>query len=322
MTVSTQRAVAPRVLTIFALGALACVFTSVLVGSTVLGAFGVVSPRVGTFVIALTMCLGLLALTHGVLRRTGGSLADLGIAMNRPRLRQLGLGFAIGSALFLGVIGAQTLLVGARWQLTGLSGALAAVTGLGLAFVLVLVEELLFRGVALRQLRIMYGDRAAILLSASLFGAYHLVQTDSWAIGAVFVFLMPFLGGLVFGFAAVESDGLALPIGLHLGGNWVQAAIAGFAPNGAEVSTSLWRIPVSASDVQVLTAPDVLPRLPYLVAVAVATVSVWVVTRRAAAMASAFALVFETRAERARAIEQAYVRRSSTSRVADDAHDA
>jgi hypothetical protein len=30
---------------------------------------------------------------------------------------------------------------------------------------------------------------------------------------------------------------------------------------------------------QVLTAPDVLPRLPYLVAVAVAAISVWMVTR-------------------------------------------
>jgi membrane protease YdiL (CAAX protease family) len=280
MTLSTQRTAAPHLFAIFALGAIVCVFASVFVGGAALGVLGIVTPRLGTFVIALAMCLGLLALTHRVLRRSGRSLADLGFAMNRKRLRQFGLGFAIGVALFLGVVAAQSAMVGARWELTGSSGALGAIVALGFSFVLVLAEELLFRGVELRQLRIMYGDPGAILLSASLFGAYHLLQAPGyWGIGAVFVFLMPLLGGLVFGFAAVKSDGLALPIGLHLGGNWVQSAVAGFAPIGGEASASIWRIPVSASDVQVLTAPDVLPRLPYLVAVAVAAISVWMVTR-------------------------------------------
>ena len=41
--------------------------------------------------------------------------------------------------------------------------------------------------------------------------------------GWVFRLGMPTLGGLVFGVAMIRSGGLALPIGLHLGGNWVQA---------------------------------------------------------------------------------------------------
>ena len=38
----------------------------------------------------------------------------------------------------------------------------------------------------------------------------------------------------------------------------------------AEATAGLWRIPISASDVQVLTAPDLLPRLPLLLAFVIA----------------------------------------------------
>src|SRR4029079_16572678 len=137
--------------------------------------------------------------------------------------------------------------------------------------------ELLFRGVALRYLRSLYGDRAAILLSGVLFGAYHLVQSQDWAMGAAFRFLMPTLGGLLFGWAALRSRGLALPLGLHLGANWVQSSIAGFAPNvlaDAPVH-ALWRIPISIDDVRVLTAPDIVPHLPYVIAMAVAAAATW-----------------------------------------------
>jgi membrane protease YdiL (CAAX protease family) len=41
---------------------------------------------------------------------------------------------------------------------------------------------------------------------------------------------MPALGGVVFGWAAVRSSGLALPIGLHLGGNRIQASVLSFQP--------------------------------------------------------------------------------------------
>ena len=69
--------------------------------------------------------------------------------------------------------------------------------------------------------------------------------------GLVFQFLMPTIGGLLFAWAAIRSGGLALPIGLHLGGNWVQASVAVFgphpAPGAAESFAGLWRIPISAS---------------------------------------------------------------------------
>jgi len=121
-------------------------------------------------------------------------------------------------------------------------------------------------------MRALCGDRAAILLSAILFGAYHVAQSHDWAMGAVFRFLMPTLGGLLFGWAALRSRGLALPLGLHLGGNWVQSSIAVFAPNVLPADApvqALWRIPITVHDVRLLTAPDLAPHLPYVIVIIV-----------------------------------------------------
>ena len=156
---------------------------------------------------------------------------------------------------------------------------MAAVSGLAMAASMVLAEELLFRGVGLRALRGVCGDRVAVLLSALLFGAYHLIGSGDWAMGAVFRFLTPTLGGLVFGWAAVRSGGLSLPIGLHLGGNWVQASVAGFRPVGEvevpQPASALWHLPVTPADVQLLTAPELVARLPSLAAIVLAGVLAW-----------------------------------------------
>lgn len=88
---------------------------------------------------------------------------------------------------------------------------------------------------------------------------------------------MPALGGLVFGAAALRTGGLrtgglSLPLRLHLGGNWVNASLFGL---GMTPGSALWSAPVDLAQAAALMAPDFLPRLPYLVAVALLAVSVW-----------------------------------------------
>ena len=208
----------------------------------------------------------------------------LGLALDRRRLGELAAGFVITATLFLAVAAVQSAMVGTAWQFTGMRGLAGALADLPLVLCLVLGEELLFRGAALRSLRLIAGDRWAIALTATAFGAYHVLGTQYWAMGLVFQFLMPTIGGLLFAWAAIRSGGLALPIGLHLGGNWVQASVAVFgphpAPGAAESFAGLWRIPISAADVQVLTAPDLVPRLPLLVAFAITAALTWQGLRR------------------------------------------
>jgi membrane protease YdiL (CAAX protease family) len=261
-------------LVLFVVGAAASLAFAIAAGSAATGMLGGVRPLVAMALITALASAAMLAVTAGLLRSEGASLSALGLPHDRRRMGELAVGVVITSALFLAVAAAQSAMVGAAWQFMGIRGLLAALVDLPLVLCLVLGEELLFRGAALRYLRQMAGDRWAIALTAVAFGVYHVLGTHYWAMGLVFQLLMPTLGGLLFAWAAVRSGGLALPIGLHLGGNWVQASVAVFGPEmahgGAEATGGLWRIPISASDVQVLTAPDVLPRLPLLLAFAIA----------------------------------------------------
>ena len=72
------------------------------------------------------------------------------------------------------------------------------------------------------------------------------------------------LGSLVFGMAFFRSGGMAMPIGLHLGGNWVQANVLGFAVQ--QDPPSLWKMALSPEQAAMLFAPELPAKLPHLLA--------------------------------------------------------
>ena len=227
---------------------------------------------------------GMLVVTTALLRLDGARLGDLGLVLDRRRLENWPAASSSRPRSSSRSRRSRPRWSARSWQFTGLRGFVGALFDLPLVLCLVLAEELLFRGAALRSLRAIAGDRWAIGLTAVAFGVYHVLGTHYWAMGLVFQFLMPAIGGLLFAWAAVRSGGLALPIGLHLGGNWVQASVAVFTPQSAtgavEPIAGLWRIAISATDVQTLTAPDLLPRLPLLVAFAITAAVTWQWLRR------------------------------------------
>jgi membrane protease YdiL (CAAX protease family) len=263
----------------FLAGAAASLVLAITAGSAAIGVLGGMRALAGMALISALASAGMLLVTAGLRRVGGDGWPALGLPVGRGRLGELAAGFVITSMLFLAVAAGQSAMVGASWQFTGVRGVAGALADLPIVFCLVLAEELLFRGAALRSLRELAGDRWAIVLTAVAFGLYHVLGTRYWAMGLVFHALMPTLGGLLFAWAAVRSGGLALPIGLHLGGNWVQASVAIFVPppplGAGDAAAGLWRIPISEGDVQVLTAPDVLPHLPLLLAFAIAAALTW-----------------------------------------------
>ena len=268
-----------RALVVFALGASAAIAVGIAAAAFVGGALGVSQSTLTMAVASGSIAAGLLVLSAWLLRREGMPLDALGLPTNRHRARELGLGFVVSAVLFLAVTWTQSVVVNAQWQFQGTRGVMAALAGLVMTACMVSAEELLFRGVGLRYLRKLCGDWGATMLTAMLFGAYHLVGSQDWAMGAFFRFLTSALGGVLFAWSAVRSGGLALPIGLHFGGNWVQASIAGFTTPGGESVPALWRIPISPGDMQLLVAPDVLPRLPYFVAIGTAATVTWMFLR-------------------------------------------
>ncbi len=207
----------------------------------------------------------LLGITWLALRRDGESLATLGLSFDSRRLREFGYGVAITSALFAAAALVRALSVGATWRFEGLIGIRAALIGLPVAFLLMAGEELVFRGYGFRQLIAACGARTALAASALAFGVYHLAQTGfgMWGIGAFWVVALPAFGGFVFGLAMIRTGGLALPLGLHLGGNWIQASVLRLGSTDG-TPPALFTASLTTAQAQELWSPDLLPHVPYL----------------------------------------------------------
>ena len=236
---------------------------------------GSLNGSAGRWTFIVTSFLLLLGITRLALWRQGETLAALGLGFSSRRLREFSYGLTITSVLFAAAALARAISVGAAWRFEGLVGIGAAVIGLPVAFLLMAGEELVFRGYGFRQLIAACGARTALFLSALAFGVYHLAQTGfgMWGIGAFWVVAVPALGGIVFGLALIRTGGLALPLGLHLGGNWIQASVLRLGATGDQPS-ALFTAPVTAAQAQALWSPDLLPHLPYLFVMALAALAV------------------------------------------------
>jgi membrane protease YdiL (CAAX protease family) len=221
------------------------------------------ATRPPMWLFAALYSLLLLAVARVAYRLDRTAPRGLGLVDRQVRLREFLLGFAISALAFVMLALVRGMSVGAEWIFAGSTALRTASIGLGLGFLLMFSEELLFRGYAFQRLVAAIGARAAIAISAVLFGVYHVAGSGMWGIGAFFTFAMPVLGGVLFGWAAVRSNGLALPLGLHLGGNWVQASVFSFRPDGVPAA-AVWTARVSEAEAQVLFAPELLTHLPYI----------------------------------------------------------
>lgn len=93
-----------------------------------------------------------------------------------------------------------------------------------------LVEEVLLRLVVLGGLRrLLRSAVVALLLSSLAFAAVELLTTDDTTTLSV---TSTVLGGFMYGVAYLRTGRLWLPVGLHVGWNWVQGTILGFPVSG------------------------------------------------------------------------------------------
>jgi uncharacterized protein len=236
-------------------------------------AVGIVSSMSGevtgrlasTWLFPLVFLMILAGVTWAACRLERTKLDSLGIALTQGRAVEFLAGFLVAALVFAVVAWARAISVGAEWTFNAATGVRSAVAALPLVLLLVLAEELLFRGYAFRKACVLWGGPVTLIVSSLLFGLYHLMWSSAWGMGALFLFAMPAVGGAVFGLAALRTNGLALPVGLHLGGNWVGGSVLGL---GVPEGGALWTASVNAAQASWLLAPDIVPRLPYLVGVA------------------------------------------------------
>lgn len=210
---------------------------------------------------------GLLALSRFMRRKADGS------RMSTPAPRPsspvgLSLGLLVGAAAF-GVHVAIVSLFGGpiRFERVPEVGTTVAAIYLARFLATSCMEEIGFRGYALRRLTEGIGMWPALAITTVTFGLSHLLY--GWDLPTIALGVLP--GGLVWGMSAIATRGLAVPIGLHAAWNFASWAA------GSRAETGPLRM-VVADDA--LESTRAVGAASYLVISASLTAIFWLVQRR------------------------------------------
>jgi membrane protease YdiL (CAAX protease family) len=164
------------------------------------------------------------------------------LAFRGRGVRLAGAGALFGFLLF-GLIYAVLLVLGvARWEGRGGFGGvllmliIATISGIG--------EELAYRGGFFRILEESFGTLVAIILSAALFGFFHIGNPGATAVSTIAIALE---GGVLLAAAYVVSRNLWLPIGLHFGWNFTEGGVFGASVSG-KTFRGIFNVPLSGND--------------------------------------------------------------------------
>ncbi len=101
-------------------------------------------------------------------------------------------------------------------------------------------EELVFRGIILQNMIKGMGLLWAVIVSSLLFGLVHAGNPDATVISTLMIAIVT--PQLIY--AYLKTGQLWLPIGLHLGWNFFQASVFGYASSGQSDATLITQIPI------------------------------------------------------------------------------
>jgi membrane protease YdiL (CAAX protease family) len=218
-----------------------------------------------------TLC-GVAAVVFVSARAFDVSPAAYGLEMNRRWISDLLGGTAIGvlfqAVTTAAIVGTGTGTVVDRWSMGVFDGPATLVVALGAPvlafFIIALWEDLLFRGVLIREFVVGLASRgvsrvgatgSAVVVSTLLFGALH-ENAGAVGLSTAVVVLQAVGGGLYFGLDYVLTDGLALPIGIHFSTNLWTTIVFGQLDSGFSAAFRLTRsIDLGAELIIVLFLP-------------------------------------------------------------------
>lgn len=149
--------------------------------------------------------------------------------LERTRARSgLLRGMSIGAPMFL--ITMLIILIFGGWQHVAAGSFWGFLASIGMMASAAVNEELVFRGVVFRIVEERAGSWPALALSAVIFGALHLVNSNATLWGAISIAVE---AGILLAAAYALSRSLWLPIGLHFAWNLTQAGLFGTTASGA-----------------------------------------------------------------------------------------
>ena len=148
------------------------------------------------------------------------NFADIGLKLEKQSLVRFLLGVLAGIVLMgilsLSVITFSNFKIEPNINSNFLNFLFYTIPFIPLAF----MEEIAFRAYPLRILKEITGVRYAIIITSILFAIYHVV--NGWTIQNSF--LGAGVWGIIYGIAAVYSNGIGMPTGVHYAANLTTAA--------------------------------------------------------------------------------------------------
>jgi membrane protease YdiL (CAAX protease family) len=156
------------------------------------------------------------------------------VELETRRMPQTAIGLGIGLAAFTSVI--AILAAAGVYRMTGRNAAVGLASGLLLAIVEAVLEEVIFRGFLFRLFAAAGGNWAAIVLTSALFGLAHRANPNATLASSAAIAVE---AGVLLGAAYAASGNLWLPIGIHAGWNFAEGWIFGMAVSGNSFANGL-----------------------------------------------------------------------------------
>jgi membrane protease YdiL (CAAX protease family) len=185
-----------------------------------------------------------------------GSFVSLGLRFDRGAMADLLFGFLLSGAMAGSVFVVMMLsglieITGVHWggtvtESTVSFGSAVMVMNLGSLAVLLAIdivvgwwEELVFRGYLLQNMIDGMGLTAAVGVSCILYGLVHAANPNAGLLSSAIIVLFGFLR--IYGYLATGL--LWLSIGMHIGWNFFQGPIFGFAASGHQTASLVAQSP-------------------------------------------------------------------------------
>lgn len=170
----------------------------------------------------------------------GLPLHSVGLSLNMTFLKQLLAGLGLGAGIMLTAALGVWLAGGVRWTLTPSVGPRDLAAAFWFFLAVAINEELLTRGYPFQRLVQGLGAPWGLTLFAALFALLHWGNPGMAGATRVWATATIGLSALLLGLAYLRTGSLALPIGIHLGWNWIQGSLLGFGVSGTVVFPGLW----------------------------------------------------------------------------------
>jgi membrane protease YdiL (CAAX protease family) len=187
-----------------------------------------IADILGGMIVASAVIVCYIVLFKFYERRTITEFSGNRLAMN------LVLGFALGA-----VLQSLTILViylNKGFTVISINSFVILLPSIIIAITTAVFEETIFRGILFRILEEKLGSYIALFISASIFGALHLLNQNSSLLTA---FGLAVQAGLLLGAAYIYSKNLWFPIAIHFAWNFTQSGIFGAVTSRNSIGKSL-----------------------------------------------------------------------------------